>query len=187
MDPAKPQNRRSFLTYTAYAMGAIAVSASGLVMIDSMNPAADVWARDITNVDLKNIKPGQRVVVAWRRMPIFIYHRTKEDIAEARSVDWRTLRDPQSDEERVLKGHENWLVVIGLCSLNGLVLFGNSEGQPRGEKGGWKCWHCLSAFDKSGRVYYGPVSKNLGIPAYSFMEDGSLRIGGKPITTPVGR
>lgn len=187
MDAPEQPNRRSFLTYMAYAMGGIAVGSSGLVMIDSMNPAADVWERDIANVDLRNIRPGQRSVVFWRRMPIFIYHRTKEDIAEVRAVDWHTLRDPQSDEERVLKGHEDWLVVVGLCSLNGLVLFGNREGQPRGEQGGWKCWHCLSSFDKSGRVYYGPVSKNLIVPDYSFMADGSLRIGGKPITTPMPR
>ncbi|MDF3023154.1 MAG: Ubiquitinol-cytochrome reductase Fe-S subunit signal [Alphaproteobacteria bacterium] len=61
MDHAQPQNRRSFLTYTAYAMGAIAVGTSGLVMINSMNPAADVWGRGITNIDLKNIKAGARI------------------------------------------------------------------------------------------------------------------------------
>ena len=52
-------------------------------------------------VDLNKIEPGQTITVKWRGKPVFIKRRTEEDIEYARDVDISTLRDPQTDEERV--------------------------------------------------------------------------------------
>lgn len=52
-----------------------------------------------------------QVIIKWRGKPVFIRHRTQDEIHEARDVDWKSLRDPQSDEERVQK--PEWLVMLG--------------------------------------------------------------------------
>ena len=178
MDSAKEPTRRTFLSLTAYAMGAIGMAAAAWTLIDSMNPAADERAK-VRDVNLKPIQPGQRTIVAWEGKPIFIFHRTKEDIREARTVeDWWQLHDRQSDEERVQKGHDEWLVVIGVCTRHGCIVKGNRSMEPRGEFGGWFCPCCGSTYDKSGRARKGPAMKNLHIPAYSFLTDDLIRLGG---------
>jgi ubiquinol-cytochrome c reductase iron-sulfur subunit len=48
--------------------------------------------------------PGKNLIVKWRGKPVFIRHRTEDEIAEARAVDPKTLRDPQTDEDRVQRG-----------------------------------------------------------------------------------
>lgn len=49
----------------------------------------------------------------WRGKPVFIRHRTADEIKEAESVKIESLRDPQKDEDRVKK--PEWLVMIGTC------------------------------------------------------------------------
>lgn len=55
---------------------------------------------------------GKNLIVKWRGKPVFIRHRTEDEIAEARAVDPKTLRDPQTDEDRVQRGE--WLVMLGV-------------------------------------------------------------------------
>ena len=52
-------------------------------------------------VDLNKIEPGQTITVKWRGKPVFVKRRTPEDIELANNVDIKTLRDPQTDSERV--------------------------------------------------------------------------------------
>ena len=47
------------------------------------------------------------------RKACFLKRRTQEEIAEARSVSLNDLPDPQKDEDRVKKGKEEWLVMLG--------------------------------------------------------------------------
>jgi ubiquinol-cytochrome c reductase iron-sulfur subunit len=58
--------------------------------------------------DLRIIK----VIIKWRGKPVFIRHRTQDEIQEAQQYDWKTLRDPQPDEDRVQK--PEWLVMLGM-------------------------------------------------------------------------
>jgi ubiquinol-cytochrome c reductase iron-sulfur subunit len=53
-----------------------------------------------------------QVIIKWRGKPVFIRHRTAEEIKEAENVKVETLRDPQRDEDRVKK--PEWLVMIGI-------------------------------------------------------------------------
>lgn len=52
-----------------------------------------------------------QVIIKWRGKPVFIRHRTEGEIAEANKVDVASLRDPQTDDDRVQK--PEWLVMLG--------------------------------------------------------------------------
>lgn len=53
-------------------------------------------------VDLSGIEEGQTVTVKWRGKPVFIRHRTADEIQEAENTDIKGFRDPQTDAERVV-------------------------------------------------------------------------------------
>jgi Rieske Fe-S protein len=57
----------------------------------------------------------------WRGKPVFIRHRTADEIAEANAVDVKSLRDPQTDAERTQK--PEWLVMLGVCTHLGTSSF----------------------------------------------------------------
>ena len=80
--------------------------------IDSMNPSADVLALGTKEVDLTNIEEGSTKTIKWRGKPVFIKHRTKAEINEAKKVYLNELKDPEKDEDRVVK--PEWLVVVGV-------------------------------------------------------------------------
>ena len=87
-----------------------------------MNPdASTIAAGAPIEVDLAPIAEGQVIKVFWRGKPIFISHRTKKEIDEAREVNVATLPDPQSDQQRVKEGHDQWLVLIGICTHLGCI------------------------------------------------------------------
>ena len=53
----------------------------------------------------------KQVIIKWRGKPVFIRHRTASEIQEAENIKVETLRDPQTDAERVKK--PEWLVMVG--------------------------------------------------------------------------
>lgn len=169
--------RRDFLYLTAGAMGAVGVGSAVWPLIDSMNPAADTLALASTEVDISAVEPGQVIVAVWRGAPVFIKRRTPEQIAEIRAEDWHELRDPQADEDRVLKGHDEWLVLVGICTHLGCIPKGVKAGDPAGDFNGFFCPCHGSHYDASGRIRKGPAPKNLLVPAYSFLSNTLLRIG----------
>lgn len=52
-------------------------------------------------VDLTAIPEGKNVTFKWRGKPVFVRHRTAQEISDARSVDTASLRDPEADDQRV--------------------------------------------------------------------------------------
>ncbi len=176
--PAAPSDgdpsRRDFLVYSCIGVGAVGTALAVWPFIDSMNPAADTLAVATTEVDISPIEEGQAVTVMWQGKPVFIRHRTAEEIESARSVDIAELRDPQTDEERVQKAE--WLVEIGVCTHLGCIPLGQKEGQPKGDFGGWFCPCHGSHYDTSGRIRKGPAPLNLPIPPYEFLDDTTVRI-----------
>jgi ubiquinol-cytochrome c reductase iron-sulfur subunit len=158
------------------AIGAFGVAAVVWPFIDQMNPAADVLALATTEVDISKIEVGQSITVLWRGHPVFIRRRTPEEIKAAENVNLDDLKDPQPDSERVKKGKEEWLILVGVCTHLGCIPLGQKQGDPRGEFGGWFCPCHGSQYDTSGRIRKGPAPKNLEVPPYAF-EDSKVSIG----------
>jgi ubiquinol-cytochrome c reductase iron-sulfur subunit len=167
--------RRDFLYLLTGATAAVGTAALVWPLIDSMNPTADVLALASTEVDLSGVEEGMRITVTWRGKPVFVDHRTQEEIQKARAVPLDELRDPQPDEARVIQ--PQWLVVVGVCTHLGCVPLGQKSGDPRGDYGGWFCPCHGSHYDTSGRIRRGPAPLNLIVPEYAFTADQMIRIG----------
>ena len=168
-------DRRDFIVVATYAMGAVGAGAVAWPLIDQMNPAADTLALASTEVDVSKIAEGQAITVTWRGKPVFIRHRTADEIARANAIDSAELRDPEEDETRVQK--PELLVVLGVCTHLGCVPLGQKTGEVKGEYDGWFCPCHGSHYDTSGRIRKGPAPTNLEVPPYSFLSDGLIRIG----------
>jgi ubiquinol-cytochrome c reductase iron-sulfur subunit len=169
------ETRRDFLYLAAAGMGAVGVGCVAWPLLDTMNPSAEVLALASTEVDLGPIAEGQRITVTWRGNPVFIDHRTPEQIEQARDVEVSELPDPQTDADRVEQ--PEWLIVIGVCTHLGCVPLGQKTGQSRGEFGGWFCPCHGSHYDTSGRIRKGPAPLNLPVPPYQFTDDSTIVIG----------
>jgi ubiquinol-cytochrome c reductase iron-sulfur subunit len=167
--------RRDFLYLLTGATVGVGTAVLVWPLIDSMNPSADVLALASTDVDLSGVEEGMRITVTWRGKPVFVDHRTKEEIDKARAVPLDELRDPQPDEARVIEAQ--WLVVVGVCTHLGCVPLGQKSGDPRGDYGGWFCPCHGSHYDTSGRIRKGPAPQNLVVPEYAFTADNMIRIG----------
>ena len=169
--------RRDFMALAAGGMAAVGACSVAWPIINSMNPAADVLALASIEVDLSPIAPGQTLKVKWRGVPVFIRHRTPADIEESRKVPMSDLKDPASDDSRVQKGKEQWLVMVGVCTHLGCIPL-SGAGDFGGEgHGGWFCPCHGSHYDTAGRVRKGPAPKNLAVPQYSFLSDNRIKIG----------
>jgi len=158
-------DRRNFLIKLTSVVGGAGVAATCVPFVASMNPSSDVLAKAETEVDISNIPPGGMHTVAWQGKPVFILHRTPEQIKAAGISNG--VSDPEPDSQRVK--NPEWLVVIGVCTHMGCV--------PNKEGPGWVC-HCHgSQFDDSGRVTRGPAPKNLEVPPYRFVAENKITIG----------
>ena len=171
-----PDNkRRDFLQLSSITIGAVGTAAFLWPFLKSMNPAEDTLALGTTEVDISAIEEGQSITVKWRGKPVFIRKRTKDEIAEAKEVNFTDLMDPEQDIDRVKK--EEWLVLVGICTHLGCVPLGQKFTDKKGEYNGWYCPCHGSHYDTSGRIRKGPAPKNLPVPPYSFLNDTTIKIG----------
>src|ERR1700756_3758252 len=90
--------RRDFLMVATGAMAAVGAIATALPFINNLNPAADTLALSTVEVNVKSIAVGQAITVKWRGKPVFIRHRTPEEIKEAEAVKLSELPDPATDD-----------------------------------------------------------------------------------------
>ena len=166
-------SRRDFLYIATGAVGAVGAAAVAWPLIAQLNPdASTVAAGAPIEVDLGPIAEGQVIKVFWRSKPIFISHRTKKEIEEARKVDVARLPDPQPDDKRVKPGHDQWLVLIGICTHLGCIPIAH-----QGLYDGFFCPCHGSVYDTSGRIRSGPAPSNLPLPPYEFVSDTKIKIG----------
>ena len=109
MDKAEKKTiRRDFLFTATYTIGAVGLGAAIWPMVDQMNPDKSVQALATTEVDISAIEPCKSKTVLWRGKPVFLKRRTPDEIAEARAVSLKELKDPQKDEDRVKNGKDEW-------------------------------------------------------------------------------
>jgi len=167
---AEAGTRRDFLYLSTAAVAGVGTLAAVWPLIDQMNPSRDVLALASTEVDLSPIAVGQSITVVWRGKPVFVRRRTEEEIEEARAVPLDELKDPQTDQSRVVR--DPWLVLVGVCTHLGCVPLGNA-----GDYHGWFCPCHGSHYDTSGRIRKGPAPQNLLVPDYAFLNDETIRIG----------
>ena len=175
METSQGKSRRDFIVVASYAMGAVGAGAFAWPLIDQMNPAADTLALASIEVDISKIAEGQSITLKWRGKPVFIRHRTADEIRQAQDVDIDGLRHPEGDEIRAQR--PEYLVVLGVCTHLGCVPLGQKVGEVRGEYDGWFCPCHGSHYDASGRIRKGPAPTNLEVPPYAFLSDNVIRIG----------
>lgn len=168
--------RRDFLSIAAVSAAGVGAIAIVVPLINQMNPSADVLALSTTDVDLSKIEAGQGVTVSFRKQPLFVRNLTPAEIAEADKVDVKTLRDPQTLEQRT-KGQKNWLVTLGVCTHLGCIPQGITSGEDRGQFGGYFCPCHGSQYDTAARIRKGPAPKNLLVPDYKFTSPTTITVG----------
>ena len=69
-------------------------------------------------VDLSAIEPGNTITVKWRGKPVFVKHRTEEEISKAKDEDVSKLRDPEEDDARTQKPEVIHLILLWTLSGN---------------------------------------------------------------------
>ena len=169
------EEKRDFLFVTTAGLAIAGGAVTAVSLINTMNPAKDVLALSTTEVDLSPVEEGQSLTVMWRGKPIFIRHRTKDEIDSAKNVAENDLIHKASDDSRV--ENPKWLVVVGVCTHLGCAPLGQKIGDNKGEFGGWFCPCHGSHYDTSGRIRKGPAPLNLEIPPYKFVSDDIIKIG----------
>ncbi len=174
-NPQEGTSRRNFLYIGTGAFAAVGVGTVIWPFVDQMNPDASQKALASIEVDIAPVETGQAITVMWRGKPVFIRHRPQAEIDAANKVDVASLRDPQTDAERVKKAE--WLVMVGICTHLGCVPNGQKSGDVKGDYNGWFCPCHGSHYDTSGRIRKGPAPRNLEVPVYSFLSDTLIKIG----------
>jgi ubiquinol-cytochrome c reductase iron-sulfur subunit len=160
-----------------------------------MNPdASTLAAGGPVDLDISKIEPGQQVVVRWRARPIFVFHRTADQVKTLQDPKLTSqLSDPNSQQIQQAPYATNWHrsikedfgVLVGICTHLGCIpMF---YPQPSASTpvsswlGGYFCPCHGSKYDGAGRVYSGvPAPYNLPVPPYTFVSDTTIRIGENP-------
>lgn len=162
------EHSRKLFTYMftlgAGVSGAFLGKAVATEFIMSMAASADVLALAKIEVNLSEIPEGKNMTYKWRGKPLFIRHRTADEIASEEAVNLDNLRDRQHDNERTVE--PKWLIVLGICTHLGCVPIANA-----GNFGGYYCPCHGSHYDSSGRIRQGPAPLNLEVPPYEFKGD----------------
>lgn len=186
---AEEPNRRDFLVIAGNAFAAVGGAIVLWPFIAQMNPDSSAQALASVELDLAPVKEGQAITAMWRGKPIFIRNRTKAEIEQAKAVDLAVLvdnsarnmalpeADPATDANRTKAGHENFLILIGICTHLGCIPKGQAIGDSRGDYGGWFCPCHGSHYDTAGRIRKGPAPRNLEVPPYTFVGDTKIKIG----------
>lgn len=178
-------SRRDFLYYATAGAGAVATGAAVWPLVNQMNPSDDVKALASIEVDISGVAEGTQLTVKWRGKPVFIRHRTADEIKAARETALSDLVDLQArnvnllaeadaaDENRSLDAEGKWLVMMGVCTHLGCVPLGDGAG----DFGGWFCPCHGSQYDTSGRIRKGPAPTNLEVPQAAFVNETTIKLG----------
>ncbi|XP_039260062.2 cytochrome b-c1 complex subunit Rieske, mitochondrial-like [Styela clava] len=177
-DFRKTEDERKLRTKTYHyaisagvCMGGVYLAKSAVTMfLKTMSASADVLALASIEIPLSEVPEGKSITFKWRGKPLFVRHRSPDEIEREKGVNVAELRDPQHDAERTQK--ENFLVVIGVCTHLGCVPIANA-----GDFGGYYCPCHGSHYDASGRIRKGPAPLNLEVPEYSFISDDIIKVG----------
>jgi len=182
--------RRNLLFYATgvVAAGVTVAGLRGLSM--AMGPsAADQYDNNV-RVDISGLEEGQQITVRFRNKPVFIRHRTQEEIDQARATPMSDLRDTTNrymthrshfdypvfgsadDRERSVDPEGRYVVFYGICTHLGCVPLGDGAG----DFNGWFCPCHGAHYDTSGRIRTAPAPHNLYIPRYEWDGAGMITL-----------
>lgn len=182
---SQAQRRRDFLVLSALAFTGVGAGVAVWPFVAQLAPNRST-RRDFIDIDLTLIKSGRMRQFSWRGLPILVRHRMTEEVGAARGTRLSELRDPAarvmgadaqlvaSDDNRTKAGHEQWLVVVGLCTKDSCL---TKMAEDRSLDEALFCPCCASRYDVSGRVRSGPAPYNLSIPPCKFLSPLKLRVG----------
>ena len=179
--------RRDFIHLLGIGVAGMGAAGAVVPLVHQMNPDASVLALSTKEVDISALSVGEAIKVMWQGKPVFIRHRTPEEIAEAEATPMGELKDkqarndnlPASDdaEDKNRATNPAYLVLVGVCTHLGCIPLGTAQGEVKGDYDGWFCPCHGSHYDTSGRIRKGPAPTNLPIPPYEFVTDSVIKIG----------
>ncbi len=183
--PTDPLSRRNFLAVATAGAAAVGMGTAAWFLLGSLSPSADVVAQAKGyDIRLSDIPVGTQLTVQYLGAPVFIRHRTDEEIAEAEAVDPSDLLNnetldalgryigPADDRLRRATVDGRFIALIGVSGYWRCVPIGDRAGDYDG-------WFepCRGAhFDTSGRYRKGPGEENLRLPAYELVDADTLRL-----------
>ena len=186
-------SKRTWLIASGCA-GAVGGVATAIPFVSTFQPSERAKAAGAAvEVDIAEIKPGEKITVEWRGKPVWIVRRTPEQLAALAGIDGE-LADPKSErkpseltpeyarnEARSIK--PEFFVAVGICSHLGCspsdkFQLGAQPSLPDDWKGGFLCPCHGSTFDMAGRVFKNkPAPDNLEVPPHMYLSDSKLLIG----------
>ena len=186
-------SKRTWLIASGCA-GAVGGVATAIPFVSTLQPSERAKAAGAAvEVDIAEIKPGEKITVEWRGKPVWIVRRTPEQLAALAGIDGE-LADPKSErkpseltpeyarnEARSIK--PEFFVAVGICSHLGCspsdkFQLGAQPSLPDDWKGGFLCPCHGSTFDMAGRVFKNkPAPDNLEVPPHMYLSDSKLLIG----------
>lgn len=184
-------SRRRFLAASTAVVGAAGAVGVAVPFLGSWRPSAKAKAAGApVRIDLSKVRPGEMVTEEWRGKPVFIIHRTTEQLENLDKLN-DSLLDPMSNDKdqqptyidgvaRAIK--PEYMVMVGICTHLGCSPKFRPEIGPAdlgaGWLGGFFCPCHGSKFDLSGRVYKAvPAPKNLEVPPYFYETDTVIVVG----------
>ena len=189
-------SKRTWLIASGCA-GCVGVVALATPFVRSFEPSELAKAAGgPVEADISGLKPGEKMVVAWRGKPVWILNRTPEMMDDLKKIHPDELADPQSkrtnysstpdyarNDARARSDHSNVLVMVGICthlgcSPNDRFSAGPQPSLPDNWEGGFLCPCHGSKYDLSGRVYKNqPAPDNMQVPPYQYLSATRLLIG----------
>jgi ubiquinol-cytochrome c reductase iron-sulfur subunit len=186
-------SKRTWIITSACA-GAVGGIATAVPFVSTFQPSERAKAAGAAvEVDIADIKPGEKKTVEWRGKPVWIVRRTPEQVAALSKVSSQ-LADPKSErkpgeltpeyarnEARSIK--PEFFVAVGICSHLGCspsdkFQAGAQPSLPDDWTGGFLCPCHGSTFDMAGRVFKNkPAPDNLEVPPHMYLSDSKLLIG----------
>ncbi len=177
--------RRDFLVNAVKVLSAIGAAFAVVPFVSSLSPNRKILhANQPLHVDVSNIQPGTQMTVIWRGKPIWIIHRTPQQLKlieaynpSLRDPDSLTNQQPEFAKNIYRSSNPKYLVLVGLCTHLGCSPKFENANKPD-KPPGFYCPCHGSRFDLSGRVYKKmPAPINLEVPPYYFLNDNILVIG----------
>ena len=190
-DQPDDSGRRSAIVTTS-VVGGIGALCTATPFLLSFAPSERARAAGApVEVDISQLKEGERMIVEWRGKPVWVMKRTKEMLdslakTESKVADPKSERKPSEltpeycrNQGRSIKPEV--LVAVGICSHLGCSPSGPFPGGANvalGDDMGFVCPCHGSTFDLAGRVWKSkPAPDNLEIPPHMYLSDTRLLIG----------